>query len=103
MRLLAVYLLHIDAEERAQAEILWPHYSDAQLGAVMARFNAERDPAVAQKDLERMLPALSAPELSNLIASMRTAPEPVREKVLTLARSVLGPDRWAEVERRLAT
>lgn len=66
MRLIGEYLLHIDAEERAQAEVLWPHYTDAELAAVMARFKAERDPAAARADLGLLMPVLSAPQRAAL-------------------------------------
>jgi hypothetical protein len=60
MRIIGEYLLHLDAEERAQAEILWPSYTDAELAAVMARFKAERAPAAARADLALLMPVLSA-------------------------------------------
>jgi hypothetical protein len=66
MRLIGEYLLHIDEEERAQAELLWPAYSDAELGAVFTRFKAERDPALARADLKLFLSALNASELAAL-------------------------------------
>lgn len=59
MRIIGEYLLHVDAEERAQADVLWPNYSDAELAAVMARFKAERDPAAARADLALLMPVLS--------------------------------------------
>jgi hypothetical protein len=60
MRLVGEYLLHIDGEERAQAQVLWPNYTDAELAAVMARFKAERDPAAARADLALLMPVLGA-------------------------------------------
>jgi hypothetical protein len=57
-RLIGAYLLHTDAEERAQAEVLWPRYTDAELAAVMDRFKAERDPAAARADLALLMPVL---------------------------------------------
>lgn len=66
MRIIGEYLLHIDAEERAQAEILWPNYTDAELAAVLARFKAERDPVAARADLALLMPVLSAPQRAAL-------------------------------------
>ena len=66
MRIIGQYLLHIDAEERAQTEVLWPNYTDAELGAVLARFKAERDPAAARADLALLIPVLSAPQRAAL-------------------------------------
>lgn len=102
MRFIGEYLLHIDAEERAQAEVLWPNYSDAELTAVFVRFKAERDPAADRADLALFLPALSVPELTGLLGRIRgSAPERQRSDVFDLARSVLGRERWTEVERAL--
>jgi hypothetical protein len=66
MRIIGGYLLHIDAEERAQAEVLWPNYTDADLAAVLARFKAERKPAAARADLALLIPVLSAPQRAAL-------------------------------------
>ena len=66
MRIIGEYFLHIDGEERAQAEVLWPNYTDAELAAVMARFKAERDPAAARADLALLMPVLSAPQRAAL-------------------------------------
>ncbi len=67
MRFLGEYLLHIDAEERAQAEQLWPRYADAELMAVMQRFRSERAPEKAAADARFMIPALNAAELTGFL------------------------------------
>jgi hypothetical protein len=59
MRIIGEYLLHIDAAERAQSELLRPNYANAELGAGMARFKAERDPGAARADMA-LMPVLSA-------------------------------------------
>jgi hypothetical protein len=100
MRLVAEYLLHIDAEERAQADILWPSYTDSELGAVMTRFKDERDPSSASRDLELMLPALSVPELGGLLRGVRSA---VGDAALERARTLLGAERWTQVEHAMGT
>jgi hypothetical protein len=69
MRIIGEYLLHIDAEERAQAEVLWPNYADAELGAVMARFKAERDPVAARADMALLMPVLSAAQRAAMAAT----------------------------------
>ncbi len=67
MRFLGEYLLHIDAEERAQTEHLWPRYSDAELMTVMQRFRAERPPEKTAADARFMIPALNAAELTGFL------------------------------------
>jgi hypothetical protein len=98
MRFLGEYLLHIDGEERAQTEVLWPRFSDAELGAVFLRFKAERSPAAAREDLVLMLPALNVPELQQLFHGMRTsAPVAVFNACAEIAKGVLGAARWDSV------
>lgn len=102
MRLIGEYLLHIDAEERAQAEILWPHYADADLQAVFARFKTERAPADASADLELMLPALNMAELAGMFRGMKaTLPPEAFESCAGMARRVLGEDRAAQLNAAL--
>ena len=53
-RFLGTYLLHLDEEERAQADVLWPRYSDDELLATFHRFLAERPPLLAKADMDFM-------------------------------------------------
>ena len=93
-KFIGVYLLHIDAEERAQAEHLWTRLGDAELAAVMARFKAERSPTAARSDLKLLLPALSDVELSSLLGGMRAGmAAPAFTATLDVARTVLGAAR----------
>jgi len=71
MRFVGAYLLHLDAEERTQAEVLWPKYADAELMAVMMRFRTERAPEVAAADARFMIPSLNAPELAAFLQALR--------------------------------
>ena len=66
------YLAHLDAEERTMP-VLWELCTDAELGAVMARFAASRTLDEALTDVGWMLPALSAPEQAELIGGMSAA------------------------------
>ena len=66
MRIIGEYLLHIEGEEHAQAEILWPNYTDAELAAVLERFKAERDPTAARADLALLRPVLGATQRAAL-------------------------------------
>ncbi|MGC4066856.1 MAG: hemerythrin domain-containing protein [Polyangiaceae bacterium] len=101
-RLTGEYLLHIDAEERAQAEVLWPNYEDSALAEVLTRFKAERAPAKAQSDLMLLLPALNAKELAALFHTMRgSVPVPRFQGAVELAQRALGSHRWSEVEAML--
>lgn len=100
--LIGTYLLHLDAEERMQETVLWGHYSDAELGAVFARFKAERSAAAAESDLARFVPALALHELVPVLRGLQAAPKAVEQRALALAQQELEPERWAALQRRLA-
>ena len=72
-RVLGRYLLHLSEEEDAQKQILWKHYDDEALRAVLDRFKAERARDKATADLEFMLSAMSMPELVKLFRSLTQA------------------------------
>jgi hypothetical protein len=97
MRLIGKYLLHIDAEERAQAESLWPHYTDAQLEDVMRRFKAERSPRAARSDLELSITGLGNADLAKFLRGFSSAPPAVRQDVFDRAQQLLTPERWAAI------
>lgn len=101
MCLIGKYLLHIDAEERAQERWLWPHYTDAQLGDVMARFRAERPPAAAHADLQLFITSLGTLDLVKFLGGFSSAPSDVRQSVMNLAQELLGAERWAGLTARL--
>lgn len=69
---IARYLEHLASEEY-QMQLLWERCSDEELGAVMARFGESRPMEEALADIGWMLPALSAPEQSELIGGMSAA------------------------------
>ncbi len=97
------YLAHLDAEERLQAEVLWPNYDDRELAAVFQRFQTERPPANARSDFQFLLPALSIPELTAIFRRMRTAAPEAFPGACELAAQTLDAERWSQLERTLAT
>lgn len=101
MCLIGKYLLHIDAEERAQERWLWPRYTDAQLGDVMARFRAERPSVAARADLELFITSLGTLDLVKFLRGFSSAPSDVRQNVMNLAQELLGAERWAGLAARL--
>jgi hypothetical protein len=102
-RFLGIYLIHLDEEEKAQAEILWPNYKDEDLAAVFGRFKAERAPAAAKADLEFMLPALSVAELAGMFRGMKaSAPAPAFQGACDLAAKTLDAATWKQVSANLS-
>lgn len=101
-RFLGIYLLHLAEEEKAQAHILWPNYSDEDLAAVFGRFKAERAPAAAKADLEFMFPALSVPELTGMFKGMKaSAPAPAFQGACDLAAKTLDAATWKLVSANI--
>jgi iron-sulfur cluster repair protein YtfE (RIC family) len=66
---IARYLEHLAREEETMP-VLWDQCTDEELAAVMAAFGASRPLGEALADIGWMLPALSAPEQSELISGM---------------------------------
>ncbi len=66
---IARYLEHLAREEETMP-VLWDRCTDEELAAVMAAFGASRPLGEALADIGWMLPALSAPEQSELISGM---------------------------------
>lgn len=98
MRFIGSYLLHLDAEEAAQRALLWPRYGDHELLAVMARFHAERDVALAREDLKLLLPAMNKPELVAFVRNKRArTTESDSSEFTHLAVQALGHARFAEL------
>lgn len=97
------YLQHVAAEERLQAEILWPSYTDDQLAAVLTRFMAERSPEASKADLAFMVPALSIPELTKIFQRMKiSAPPAAFQGAYQLASNVLDASELAQLDRALS-
>ncbi|HEX2579975.1 MAG TPA: hemerythrin domain-containing protein [Rhabdochlamydiaceae bacterium] len=65
-RFIAVYLMHQDEEEKLQVDVLWKHFDDNRLGAVMTAFRQSRTPEQKKKDLKFVVFGLSIPELTKL-------------------------------------
>lgn len=97
-RFLAIYLIHLDEEEKAQAEILWSNYKNEDLGAVFGRFKADRAPVAAKADLEFMLPALSVPELTGMFKGMKaSAPAQAFQTACDMAAKTLDAMTWKQI------
>ncbi|HXU69266.1 MAG TPA: hemerythrin domain-containing protein [Polyangia bacterium] len=101
-RFLGEYVLHLAEEERVQAEVLWPAYSDVELGAVFNRFKAERAPQAAREDFELMLPAMSAPELVRMFQGIKaSAPPQAFQGACQTAARLVDERTWTEVQRAM--
>ena len=96
------YLVHLQEEEEAQEQILWPN-DHGEMAETFARFQRERAPEKLRSDLEMFLPALSAPELTGMFTGMKLhAPTYVFEFAQGLAAQMTPPEIWAKVKVALA-
>lgn len=100
---LGAYFVHVAEEEKLQAAVLLPCYSDAELAEVFVRFRQGRSAEDASRDLQLMLPALSLDELTRMYESMRqSAPPATWEAAMTMARQTLTLTDMRKLEVRLS-
>ena len=101
-RFISSYLAHQDEEEMMQEQILWKHFDNARLGAVMTAFQASRSPAQKKDDLNFLIPGLNIHELTAIFQGMKTsAPAPAFEAACQIAQMHLGPNMWTALQRAI--
>ncbi|MDR3417323.1 MAG: hemerythrin domain-containing protein [Nevskia sp.] len=102
-RLVGAYLAHTDEEETAQAELIWPNYSDEDIVAAQAEFITSRSPLSNLSDLAFILPSLNVAEICAFLFDIKrdVAEEPFG-MVVAVARKTLDSKVWSAVEARLA-
>lgn len=95
-RLTAAHLRHLDHEEGEGTRALWAHCTDEELLAAQQRIIASIPPPVMAEVTALMLPAMSLPERTELLAAMaQKIPRPAFEALIGPARAALG-ERWEE-------
>lgn len=98
----ATYLLHMNREETALVPALQRHFTNERILAVgtAVQRHSPRERWVTY--LERMLPALNAPELTALFSgAKRGAPSETVRLLTRIAAALVEPSRWKIVPRRL--
>lgn len=94
-RLAAEHLRHMAREETQAMPALWAHLSDEAIAAIHQRILSSIPPAEMAEWGAVLLPALSLPERTAMLAPMaRALPPPVFESLLAPARRALGAE-WA--------
>lgn len=95
-RLGAEHVQHMLREEQDATRVLWAHLDDAALGALHGRILGAIPPARMAEWLALMLPALSLPERTAVLAGLRARVPPAALHDLTApARGELGATAWA--------
>jgi hypothetical protein len=95
-------LVHMELEERSNNAVLWALFTDDEIRAMEARIVASHAPAETLQALRWMLPSVHHAERLALLEGMRTAPPPVLQGALGLARTHLRASELEKLERDLA-
>src|SRR5690606_9427813 len=93
---------HWRHEEEVFAPWLWANYTDEELAAIQSRIIESFKPQDMQIAFGLMLPAMSFPErVGLLLARQASAPLEQYQEVCAMAREVLPPEHWTELQRAL--
>jgi hypothetical protein len=95
-------LVHMALEETELNGLLWDALSDLELGALYQRIVSRESPSDLGRTVRWLLPAISHPERSGLVAGARaTLPQETFAFVLDLARSALNAKDFERLERAI--
>jgi hypothetical protein len=98
---IGAYLAHLNHEEVVILPVLWGRYSDDEIAGLRAKIQSLIPPPRFAEWMRHWIPALSPFELGMMLAGMRaSAPPEVFDRVVGLARSVLGDAVWDVVRAR---
>lgn len=93
---------HMQLEETVNNQILWTHYSDAELIDLHARLVASLSPEENFFVLRWMIPAMTPAERVQVLDDMRShVPQAVFETVLDMLQKHLNHAAWAKLARGL--
>lgn len=95
-------LAHMYIEETEHNQLLWQHYSDAEIVGIHDVLVSNVPPVEMGYALRWMIPAMTPQERVLVLGGIRaTAPAPAFEGVMTLAREVLDDTAWQCLDREL--
>lgn len=95
---LAFNVEHMRKEETIVNELLWKHYSDAELLGKVESISASIPPEKNGHYVEWMLKGMATHEIIGWFANVRhNAPPPVFDMLIGMAESVLPAERWSAV------
>lgn len=97
----AMYYNHLQTEERL-LPLFWDNFSDAELGAAIAKFPSLSPPEITKYFAGYLLEALNNDERTGFLMGMKmNAPEPVFQLFSNTAEKVLETEDWNIVKDRL--
>jgi len=98
--LMAENLVHMRLEDLGHQQLLWAHYSDAELAELDGRIVGSLSPREMMLFLRWMLPAMSPPQRLGLMLGLRAqAPVTVQMAVARLAQQHLPARAWERLTR----
>ena len=84
-RFIAIYLQHTDLEETIQKDVLWTHYSDDDLKAIMHQYSQSLTWQKTLEGMAFMIPSLNASEVEKMLSRMKpTLPEDKFQQILRI-------------------
>lgn len=93
---------HMHVEETAHNQVLWAHYSDAELHALHGRLVASIPPQDMLFTLRWMIPAMTPAERLQVLGDMRAhAPAPAFAAALDVVQPHLDLRGWAKLSQGL--
>ena len=102
-RFIGSYLIHQDEEEHLQSDILWKHFDNDRLAAVMTAFKKSISPAENIENLKFMIPSLSVPELTQMFQNIKkSASTSAFQTCCQIAESHLEKSRWQKLCKSLS-
>ena len=102
-RFIGSYLIHQDEEEQLQSDILWKHFDNDRLVAVMTAFKKNLSPAEEMENLKFMIPSLSVPELTQMFQNIKkSASTSAFQTCCQVAESHLEKSRWQKLCKSLS-
>lgn len=100
---IASYLSHQDEEEKMQADILWKHFDNDRLAAVMTAYKKSLSPAQETENLKFIIPCLSIPELTKMFRNIKaSASTTVFQASCQIAENHLVPNDWKKLSKSLS-
>jgi hypothetical protein len=95
---IAYNLTHMNKEETELLELLWLHYSDAEIMLMEKHIVDSIAPDILMEESRWMVRSMSNPEIRNWLTGLKMhAPQPVYETFLALAQQELPKERMEAV------
>ena len=103
-KLFGMHLQHMYEEETVTQQLLWQHFTDAELAAMRVRIIQQLDFDQLMTWFKYMFPAMRPQERVGLLNGfLSNAPQPVAEKATEVIRTALGDAEWDRTRQLLTT